>query len=344
VRPVQSKQFVLLDANVWRYFVDADARDSLRRTSIATKVAVAIAPAVLYEALRTPDAALRAQLVALMTQGVWHRLMPEAYDECVELLEEIRRLRPEWLASKPNDEAFRRLRYDWRREKRGFWDRARNNPEEEAARLLQLESDMLPTARAHAQETRACFGKAGWHFDSVDVRRVTGRQLDATGESVNEESEPWRLASLYYYTVALLRSSGPHHDWLSPMVELDRALLEPGWQRFWLREVEVTRVPRAWIRWACELLFALRRVTHGTPCDTQLATYLVAVTHFVTCDRVFADVVAKCRRSAPVGLAEPFLVPAGHECVEGVLDILKRLADDRRSVKGRIWKSPLGTS
>lgn len=328
MRPVRSKQLALLDANVWRYFVDADADDVLRRRSIATKVAVAIAPAVLYEALRTSSAALRARLVALMTQAVWHRLMPEAYDESVELLEEIRRLRPEWLASKPDFQAFGRLRYDWRRDKRGFWDRARKDRDAEAARIFQLESDMLPRASANAQEARARFGEGGWHFESVDLRRVTVRQVDATGKPVGEEVEPWRLASHYYYTAALLGGSGAHHDWLSPMVELDRALLEPGWQRFWLREAEVTHLPRAWIRWACELLFTLRKVTHGTPCDTQLATYLVAVTHFVTSDRAFADVVAKCRSSAPVHLAEVFLVPAGHECVEAVLDILHRLADD----------------
>ena len=62
---------------------------------------VQIAPAVVYEALRLRDVPLRNRLVALMTNRRFERLMPEAYNEAMEILAEIRRLRPDWLAPIP---------------------------------------------------------------------------------------------------------------------------------------------------------------------------------------------------------------------------------------------------
>ena len=58
---------ILLDSNVWRYFVDADALPELLKVTRASRHIVVIAPAVLYEAVRTQDVAIRDQLLAAMT-------------------------------------------------------------------------------------------------------------------------------------------------------------------------------------------------------------------------------------------------------------------------------------
>ena len=53
MKPVLSKEVLLLDTNIWRYITDAQADARVRRASISTKVAVAVAPAAVYEAHRT---------------------------------------------------------------------------------------------------------------------------------------------------------------------------------------------------------------------------------------------------------------------------------------------------
>lgn len=69
-----------------------------------------VAPAVLYEILRLKDVSLRATLVRLITNSRFHRLMPEAYSESMEILREIERVRPDWLRDVPDLQFFNRLK------------------------------------------------------------------------------------------------------------------------------------------------------------------------------------------------------------------------------------------
>jgi hypothetical protein len=84
----RNKSRVLLDSNIWRSLADNCLRDELRRHSIKFGVDIQIAPAVVYEALRTKNYELRKALITVMTDARWTRLMPEAYEECQELLSE----------------------------------------------------------------------------------------------------------------------------------------------------------------------------------------------------------------------------------------------------------------
>ena len=59
---------VVLDTNVWRDLADADAGEMLRRTARSARVVVQIPPAVVYEALRTPNADTRAKQIELMSR------------------------------------------------------------------------------------------------------------------------------------------------------------------------------------------------------------------------------------------------------------------------------------
>ncbi|WP_322886030.1 hypothetical protein U8C32_29400 (plasmid) [Sinorhizobium medicae] len=80
---------VLLDSNLWRYIVDVGLQGRLLQAARHGSVVVQIAPAIVYEALRLRDVPLRNRLVALMTNRSFHRLMPEAYSETMEILDEI---------------------------------------------------------------------------------------------------------------------------------------------------------------------------------------------------------------------------------------------------------------
>src|SRR5947208_1853907 len=104
---------VLLDTNVWRYISDADGTASLLAQTRKSGVRILVAPSVAYESLRIPNDETRRRVMEVLTHKAWRRLMPEAYSECQELLQEIRRRRPEWLRNEPRMTDLRRLRYDW---------------------------------------------------------------------------------------------------------------------------------------------------------------------------------------------------------------------------------------
>lgn len=88
---------MLLDRNVWSYLADADAGPDLLRAALRSNSVIVVAPAVVFETLAVTNKEIRERHMSLLTMPNWQRLLPEAYSECMELLREIRRLRPEWL-------------------------------------------------------------------------------------------------------------------------------------------------------------------------------------------------------------------------------------------------------
>jgi hypothetical protein len=96
---------IFLDANVWRRLSDAQAIEPLRMRAKADEGHILIAPAVVYEMLRTPDPALRARLVRAVNLGSWKRPMTEIFEECCDVRAVIRRP-PEWLRGRPDFASF----------------------------------------------------------------------------------------------------------------------------------------------------------------------------------------------------------------------------------------------
>jgi hypothetical protein len=85
---------ILLDTNVWNYLAEFSSAAAIRRNAKVGAAKVVVAPSTLYEALRFNHPEVRARRAELITDTAWTRLMPEAYSEAHELLNEIRRLRP----------------------------------------------------------------------------------------------------------------------------------------------------------------------------------------------------------------------------------------------------------
>ena len=189
---------------------------------------------------------------------------------------------------------------------------------------------MMGKARQEVHDSRENLLQAKWHFDKVDLNGIMATPITAKGTTLGPRTDAWRAASHIYYSL-MLAKSGAHNDWLSPFVDIRSALRDPYWRDFWLVDVEAERLPRAWIRWALKLLHSLRRVNDGTPCDTQLGTYLVSCTHFVTADQRYADVIEKCRDKAPIHIARVVRIPAGVKGVDALIELMSSVKTHRRS-------------
>src|SRR5262249_47322877 len=105
------------------------------------------------------------------------------------------------------------------------------------------------------------------------------------------------------------------------------ALYDPGeldhWVRFWFYDVDLHAVPRRWLRWAFDYLQAFRKVTDGTPCDTQLATYLPEADIVLSSDGGFIDRIEECRKYAPCFLPAAERLPPQRP--QNAYDLLKRM-------------------
>jgi hypothetical protein len=137
MKQIEDTPRILLDTNLWRALVDANAGQRLASASERRGLTIAVAPSVVYETLRLEDVTLRNRILLMQTSRRWARLMPEAFSECVEILTEVRRLHPNWLASTPDLSAYKRHVRDWTRgmasgknlARLGFWNRVREYPD-----------------------------------------------------------------------------------------------------------------------------------------------------------------------------------------------------------------------
>ena len=306
----------LLDTNVWRYVADDGAWPELLRIVHAGRVRVLVAPSVIYEALRTGNPVVRRQLTWVMSLSSWRRLMPEAFSESQELLSEIRRLRPGWLRPAPDKDMLVRQRYDWTRPRGGFWDRVRNG------HIAMSERGVLDRARDEAQQRRQEFQHAS-RSEDVPLDMVRRRPLHWLPGWKGDDVEDWRWQAWFSTTYALEQTGHPYIEWLDPEIDLTQVLLdETSWLQFWLYEVAPRAMPRFWLRWAFEFLQRFRRVTDGTPCDSQLATYLPEADVVVSADKAFIQIAGKCAPLAPCRLPTPVLVPAGSAGVDALVQQL----------------------
>lgn len=308
---------VLLDTNIWRYLVDAQAIPLLRRSNHE----VLVAPAVVYEAFRTHDVELRTRLVDALTLPHWRRLMPEAYSESMEVIAEIRRVRPDWMRDKPDKTLFNRLRYDWRASKGGFWYRARHETERE--RALVANPSLLTQAQAQARAAREEAKSFPRELERASFRTLRGAFGEDSGESGRLEFEPWRYTSMVAWMQGMHFPGHPYQDWLNPFViTAFLAYSSPSLEMFWLRDVGTSAMPRNWLRFVFEYQQRFHRVTAGTPGDAQLGTYLVDADVMFSADKNFVRFAERASAEAPFAVARSVLVPAGAAAVEAVLAAL----------------------
>lgn len=321
-RRTNGKKRALLDTNIWRYVVDSNSQGSLLQLARNGSYDVQIAPAVLFETLRLKDVSLRASLVRLMTNGRFHRLMPEAYSESMEILQEIKRIQPDWLRGSPDYQFFDRLEKDWTRKMGGFWVKCARSPER-AARFVDESEDYVEAARAQTKRGRKEMIDLGWKHNPAMDKNLMGFRSPRPGWR-GDPVEAWRIESCIALSFALVRHGNPYRDWIGPFVELDHGLVNSAaWVEFWLYLTDKRKLPRQWMRWAHSFAGRFRRTGPGTPGDTQLATYFVETDVVVTADKTLLEILEECRLFAPCELPEGKLVSAGASGVENLFELLE---------------------
>ncbi len=311
---------ILLDSNIWRYIIDDGALPAVQKAARKSRHAIAVAPAVLYEAAHTRDKTLRNALLSAMALPVWKRLMPEAYQEAEEIKAEVRRLRAEWLQPEPDVAWFNRVRHDWGRSRGGVWDRIRD----EAELLQQHDAEMKQRARdqAYALREDALSWSPRWRTAPL-TKTLASLPSPQPGWN-GEPFEPWRFDGLAVFDNAMATKGHPLFDWLGGEVDLNLMQFQvSSLVKFWLHDIETHRMPRHWLRWGFEFLQRLHRVTEGTPVDTQLGTYLIDVELMLSADKNLVYIAERCRADAPFPVAESRVVPGGASAVQAVLGALE---------------------
>jgi hypothetical protein len=308
---------ILLDTNIWRYIVDHDALRTVQQAARKSRHEIAVAPAVVYEALRTGRSSLRDSLVLAMTLPCWTRLMPEAFSEAEEIKAEVKRLRSDWLRWRDDLTWYRKLQYDWTRP-RGFWDRARFDTARESQRINGSQS--LDAARVEAREVREHALSMPSHFKDVPLGSVLASPARPTAGWDGNPVELWRVEAHLHFERVLNMPQHAYAEWLEGEVNLTMMKLHPReLTRFWLHEVDRMRMPRHWLRSAFAFQQQFHKITDGTPVDGQIGTYLIDVDLMLSADRNFVRFAERCRHEAPFSVGRSVAVPGGRRAIGALL-------------------------
>jgi hypothetical protein len=77
------------------------------------------------------------------------------------------------------------------------------------------------------------------------------------------------------------------------------------------------------MRWAHSFAQRFRKVTPGSPSDTQLSMYFLETDVLITADKPLTEIVDECRPYAPCLLPDAKLVPGGADGVTRLLSLLE---------------------
>ncbi|MGN7251921.1 hypothetical protein [Arthrobacter sp. SAFR-014] len=314
----------MLDSNVWRYLVDADGVEQVRRAA-KSRVQIVACPAVAFEALRGNDAVVRRKLAKAMTEGAWTRLMPEAYTEAAELHQAISKHRPDWLLPSPDMRQWYRLQSDW---KHGWWQRARHDVAGEAERINSLDHGRLQAARAASEFLRQDALTNGVTFEKINFDQRVSFQVPRDGWD-GLPFDAWRAEGMFNWWEELFprRHSSAYFEWMTPRLKVDLiATQRAEWVTFWTRDASVNDLPRQWIRWALNYAQRTRKTTPGTAVDNQIGVYMADCDYFVTSDKALIDCIDKIRDVSPVPLASCRRLPGGPGAVPALLNVIEECA------------------
>jgi hypothetical protein len=317
-----SKKRILLDTNVWRYAVDEKLSGRLVTIARRGNVQIQIAPAVIYETLRLKDNDKRDEIVSVMTNRSFVRLMPEAYSESIEILREIAKVCPGVFRKAPHFAKFERQKNDWTRKLSGFWARCRSNPSSEAHFVVSLHENLFDAARAQAQLARKEMSETGMKVRPSLGGMTALLQQETVGWN-GEAVEAWRLESLNSINYHLGLGQGAYYDWLSPFIAIDQRFLRSReWVSFWLHGAKKENLPRQWLRWAHSWSQHFLKVTSGTPGDNQIFANFLDTDMIVSADKALIGILDTCRNDAPCVLPVGKKIAAGRDGVEDLIAYL----------------------
>jgi hypothetical protein len=287
---------------------------------------IVVAPSAVYETLALKDVPLRNRVLQIQTSRKWARLMPEAFSECAEILAEVRRLHPDWLACDPDLAQYKREVRDWTRgiarskslAGLGFWNRVRKPPDWMADKTRNWRLGPARTESKAAQVE----GKPRM-AGPLPLSGLQGRIPD---QSPGSEVDAWRWPAFIAFASHIQDYSDPYRDWLVPWFRIDpRDMGSDPWTLFWIYECDTLAVPRQWLRWAFSYHQTFAKLTAGTPGDEQLASYLPDCDHVVSADKGFVRLVNEIGRQSPFAMPTAHLVGGGVHGAADLVELVGRL-------------------
>jgi hypothetical protein len=314
----------MLDTNLWRYIADCSGFEKLLSESQRNRCALSVAPGSIFEIRELNDAVTRRSILKIAADPRLNKLMPEAYSEARAFVEEIRRLRPEWLIKNPDMKEVNRLRYDWTRRKGGFWENAQLDIAPPVTDESMRSVSELEAARKESKVLRELVQEKYQPTDgNVPLTNVYYSPID---DPNFRPIEYWRASACYLWNSELMIYASPYREWTDSEVDYTAALWNSkSFESFWHVEVKAENMKRQWLRGSFEFLQRWYKVTAGTPGDSMLSSHLAEVDIVLSADKNFIRFAERCENEAPFKTARAIRISAGAAAIDEICDVVNEL-------------------
>jgi hypothetical protein len=304
-------QRVLLDTNVWSMLGRTGSGAAFYALTREMGFEVVVAPSILLEIARSSNVEASACDRAAVLAGQRRHLPSEAELVTTELLDELRRLHPEWLLKKPDNRRWKELHRFWTIE---LWRRARRDWSAVVEAVVDAPTDDLEQVRIDQAKL-----KSEMLDLKINVPAARG-QIKPEGPRWFVEALPedgwvdlWRFESWHLWRKVLLEIARPVlrdgtvrslADWLEGFVDVPAIMRDMrAFTKFWFAEVKARRMPSQWLSFTAQRYQMVSKVTESSPFDAQHAGYLPECDLFLTADRRLVMTIESIARDAPFDVA-----------------------------------------
>jgi hypothetical protein len=292
---------VYLDTNVFSFIAKSGEAREVKQVLERSDALVAASDSQLSEIYSIRDEGKRAAELRVITSLTKRHLPPASYSHAMELLGEIRRLRPEWLRRHPDTSRIEPILNGLKR----TWVQARLHPDQlppgfdpyhqdsERGIAKQTESQKKVRGVRTRGSRSNPEGRLRFEYETALSGRITVEEGDVVGY--------WRVHALmvwYHALVNRIPESRDYVDWIGPYLR-QLTFKREDWEHFWLREVEPGRMPKDFLTALANYYQIHQRVTHGNPADSLHANHLLDCELFLTADQRFHTVLRQVRMHFP---------------------------------------------
>jgi len=317
---------IYFDTNVYALMANQGCVSEVKRLLRRCATSVLGSAFNLFESFRTVDPERRAAHVRAISALAWrHEEEPQLYKQAMELLNEIRRRRPEWLSKSPD----MRLANEHRRVEKELWVEIRRDPyylPENVALYRATSSTGVRIKRDHQRKLRARQIRDG--FLTLRGRILLPKHhvdLQASLDALSFLDAYWRTGSAWTWFAALhgdpfLSDSG---DFLRPHLAVSEIKFGP-WLEFWVHEADPERLKRDRLAAFTDYYQTHHSITTGNAVDIAHSGYLLDVDLLITQDKDFFQILSRLRQDH-FPTAAPASLVASSDPLSSIAEVLIQL-------------------
>jgi hypothetical protein len=297
---------IYLDTNVYDYIAKNGISDKFKCFCQKNICDIVVSLGVIYEIARIPDEKLRNECFQVVWElGTIYPKFPESYLETQEIINELKRCRPNWVHPVPHEKKDILAYLENYRLKMKFF---RHNhffeTNESFEEYVSLAERAIDIGNPNDKKIRQSYLK----YESLEIR-ANDPEIQMLLTSLPDCERFWRGKSSLIWRQALKGdpSMRDYKDWLLPYLRLT-TVDKMDWESFWLKDVNSRNVPRTYIRGLTEYFQLRFRITHGNMEDSNHSLYLVGNQLFLTSDKNYFDVLQKVFGNSTVKIAKPIFI------------------------------------